>query len=57
MKWMIRLFKRKNIEVSEVSENSQPIYIIKPFCAKPIGFICFGNETNDKCGCFGHWIK
>ena len=58
MKFIKRLFKRKKDEVSEVSEKHNPIiYIKKPFCAKPIGHICFGNETNDKCGCCGHWIK
>lgn len=29
----------------------------KRFCAKPIGEICMGDETDAKCGTCGHWIE
>jgi len=28
----------------------------KRFCAKPMGEVCFGNETDAKCRSCGHWV-
>lgn len=27
----------------------------KRFCAKPMGYICLGDETDARCGNCGHW--
>lgn len=51
------LFKKKKLKMTEtIQAINLPPVVRKRFCAKPLGEICFGNETDMKCGNCGHWI-
>ena len=51
--WFKKKFKNKHIEiVIETNQLNKP----KKHCVKPMGEICFGDETDIRCGNCGHWI-
>jgi hypothetical protein len=55
MKWLKKLFEKKKVEVAPTEQLNIPV-VRKRFCVKPIGEICFGDETDSRCGNCGHWI-
>lgn len=52
MKWFQKLVEYKKVQVTPKEQN----IVRKKFCAKPLGEICFGDETDARCGNCGHWI-
>lgn len=54
MKWFKNLFKKKSLK-NIATKQLNIIIDRKKFCAKPIGYICLGNETEERCGNCGHW--
>lgn len=55
MKWLKRLFKRKKVEIAKETKQLNIPVVRKRFCAKPMGYICLGDETDARCGNCGHW--
>ena len=45
------------IAIQKCIEKIKNIPVVKKrFCAKPMGEVCFGNETDAKCESCGHWV-
>ena len=55
LKLLKKLFEKKKVETTEPVHVVQPL-VEKRFCAKPMGEICFGNETDERCNKCMHWI-
>ncbi len=55
LKLLKKLFEKKNVKTTEPLHVVQPL-VKKRFCAKPMGEICFGNETDERCNKCMHWI-